>query len=53
MLDNINAANVLLPELVSRNKDAADRFIDANIAAHPELQEIYNQAVNNAQGKTL
>lgn len=45
MSQHMDAAGYLLPTLVSRNKDLAAQFIDSNIAAHPELQSIYDQAL--------
>ena len=50
LAEHLDAARVLLPALASKNKDLADQFIDANVAQHPELQEIYNQAIANTSG---
>ena len=45
MSQHMDAAGYLLPTLVAKNKDLAAQFIDSNIAAHPELQSIYDQAL--------
>ena len=50
LAEHLDAARVLLPALASKNKELADQFIDANVAQHPELQEIYNQAIANTSG---
>jgi hypothetical protein len=46
MAQHMDAARVLLPELVKLNPEAADAFIDANIG-NAELQSIYDAAVAN------
>ena len=46
MTQHMDAARVLLPELVRTNPAAADAFIDANVG-NEELQSIYNDAVAN------
>ena len=46
MAQHMDAARVLLPELVRINPEAADAFIDANVG-NAELQSIYDAAVAN------
>ena len=50
LYNNMIAIRLLLPIVIRKNKEIADEFYDANIKAHPELQNIYEQSLKGRLG---
>jgi hypothetical protein len=42
----MNAIRLLFPELIRKNRQLADEFLEKNVASFPELQDIYNNSLN-------